>query len=387
MQSRGANYGSVRRKRPAGSAYEVPDALLSAAIEFGEARGWDSRIVRDVLTGIIALVAAHGPGPIQADAVRDLKADGISPLRILEFLTDYGLIEGPAWDPQAKSTARRLEPLGPVMRSEVQGWINVLKGHTGRRGRPRSPMTIKGYLRVLGPACSAWSASYESLRQVTTADIVEQLDKHQGTGRRMATTAMRSLFRILKEERMIFGNPAARITSGPYVPPPILPVEPPTRAGLLARDASPLFGLVVLLAGVHALRTKEIAGLMLDAVDLQRGTLVAKGQERRLDKLTLGYLRAWMAWRGERWPLTANPYLLVNQAIAGGTRPVNTAYLQQVVQGSSVTVEALRRDRLLAEAVAAGGDPLTLAHLFGLSHGTAIQYCSQAGLLGEPDEA
>ncbi|MCA1844680.1 MAG: hypothetical protein LC792_16105 [Actinobacteria bacterium] len=374
----------MRRKRPAGSAYEVPDALLSAAIEFGEARGWDSRIVRDVLTGIIALVAAHGPGPIQADAVRDLKADGISPLRILEFLTDYGLVEGPAWDPQARSTARRLEPLGPVMRGEVQAWIDVLKGHAGRGGRPRSPMTIKGYLRVLGPAWSAWSECYESLRQVTTADIVEQLDKHQGTGRRMATTAMRSLFRILKEQRMIFADPAVRITCGPYSPPPILPVDPHARAGLLARDASPLFGLVILLAGVHALRTKEIAGLMLDSVDLQRGTLVAKGQERRLDELTLGYLRAWMAWRRERWPLTVNPYLLVNQAIAGGTRPVNTAYLQQVVQGSSVTVEALRRDRLLAEAVATGGDPLAVAHLFGLSHGTAIQYCSQAGLLGEP---
>ena len=75
------------------------------------------------------------------------------------------------------------------------------------------------------------------------------------------------------------------------------------------------------------------------------------------------------------------------QAIAGGTRPVNTAYLQQAVQGASVTVEALRRDRLLAEAAITGGDPLALAHLFGLSHGTAIQYCSQAGLLGEPDEA
>jgi len=163
MQSRRVNYASVRRKRPAGSAYEVPDALLSTAIEFGEARGWDSRIVRDVLTGVIALVAAQGPGPIRADAVRDLKADGISPLRILEFLTDYGLIEGPAWDPQARSTARRLEPLGPMMRGEVQAWINVLKGHTGRRGRPRSAMTIKNYLRVLGPACSAWAAEVQDL--------------------------------------------------------------------------------------------------------------------------------------------------------------------------------------------------------------------------------
>ena len=61
--------------------------------------------------------------------------------------------------------------------------------------------------------------------------------------------------------------------------------------------------------------------------------------------------------------------------IAGGTRPVNNAYLQQVVQGASVTVEALPRDRLLAEAATTGGDPLALVHLFGLSHGTAIQYC------------
>ena len=124
---------------------------------------------------------------------------------------------------------------------------------------------------------SAWAECYESLRQVTTADIVEQLDKHHGTGRRMATTAIRSLFRILKEQRMIFADPAVRITCGHYSPPPILPVDPPTRAGLLDRDGSPLFGLVILLAGVHALRTKEIAAITLDSVDLQRGTLVAKG--------------------------------------------------------------------------------------------------------------
>ena len=40
-----------------------------------------------------------------------------------------------------------------------------------------------------------------------------------------------------------------------------------------------------------------------------------------------------------------------------------------------ITAQDLRADRLLAEARASGGDPLRLAHPFGISNGAAIRYC------------
>jgi hypothetical protein len=41
-----------------------------------------------------------------------------------------------------------------------------------------------------------------------------------------------------------------------------------------------------------------------------------------------------------------------------------------------ITARDLRADRLLAEAQASGGDPLRLAHLFGISDAAAIGYCA-----------
>jgi hypothetical protein len=59
--------------------------------------------------------------------------------------------------------------------------------------------------------------------------------------------------------------------------------------------------------------------------------------------------------------------------------PVKRSYVQAVFQRLGTTAHLLRVDRLLAEARATGGDPLTLAQLFGLSGATAIHYCLELG--------
>ena len=51
--------------------------------------------------------------------------------------------------------------------------------------------------------------------------------------------------------------------------------------------------------------------------------------------------------------------------------------MQSLLGTAPVTVEALRRDGLLAQAEEAGGDPLQLAEFFGLANETAIRYCRQ----------
>jgi hypothetical protein len=90
-----------------------------------------------------------------------------------------------------------------------------------------------------------------------------------------------------------------------------------------------------------------------------------------------------MECRRTRWPTTANPYLLVNRITATQLGMVTRDYVHEMVRHLPVTIDTLRRDGLLANALAAKGDPLVLARLFGLSYNTAVAYCAQLGLLDD----
>jgi hypothetical protein len=52
------------------------------------------------------------------------------------------------------------------------------------------------------------------------------------------------------------------------------------------------------------------------------------------------------------------------------------------VRKVEITAQDLRADLLLAEAQASGGDPLRLAHLFGISDAAAIRSCAEIGIPG-----
>src|SRR6266487_3414992 len=171
---------------------------------------------------------------------------------------------------------------------------------------------------------------------------------------------MRSLFTTLKARRVLFTNPAAPLTGRALQPPPVLPLDDTLRAGLLGRLNEPGERLIVLLAGVHALRPSQICALTLDAIGPAASTLLISGRARPLDQLTAGHLRAWLHDRRARWPATANPHLLINRSTAGGVKPVSRSYVQATVRQLGITAQSLRADRLLNEALASGGDPLQL---------------------------
>ena len=78
------------------------------------------------------------------------------------------------------------------------------------------------------------------------------------------------------------------------------------------------------------------------------------------------------------WPHTANPHLLVSKESALHHGPVNTAYLTSL-RGLPATLDRLRIDCQLAEAIATGFDPLNLAEVFGISEHTAIATRSTPG--------
>ena len=59
------------------------------------------------------------------------------------------------------------------------------------------------------------------------------------------------------------------------------------------------------------------------------------------------------------------------------------SYVQAAMRRAGITAAELRADRLLNEALASGGDPLQLTHLFGIRDPTAIGYCTKTGPPGQ----
>ena len=375
------------RPRPSPAVPPPLDALAG----YGQARGWAPHTLHQAWRAVTAVLASRaelGEPPWDAARLRQFLVERrLVALRAVEFLTDQGLARP---TPQAafdRWLAARLAVLPAPVADEVRTWTEALQGRGPRAGRSRQASTTQGYVRILQAPLASWAACYESLRQVTTEDLAAQLAPLTGATRLLALSAMRSLFGTLKARRVLFTNPAAPLTGRRIQPPPVLPLDDSLRAGLLGRLPGPTERLIVLLAGVHALRPAGICALTLDDVNLAAGTLIAGGRVRPLDRLTAGQLRAWLQARHARWPATANPHLLINLSTAGGLEPVNRGYIHAAVHGLGITAQDLRADRLHDEAQASGGDPLRLAHLFGLSDGAAIRYCAELEQITTPDRS
>ncbi|MFI6502951.1 hypothetical protein [Nonomuraea typhae] len=86
----------------------------------------------------------------------------------------------------------------------------------------------------------------------------------------------------------------------------------------------------------------------------------------------------WLRHHQIRWPNTANPHLLINHKTALTTAPASVKGASEILHRQPATLERLRMDRILEEALACGGDPLHLASVFGLDTKTAIRYADSA---------
>ncbi|MCY0923927.1 hypothetical protein OS965_38340 [Streptomyces sp. H27-G5] len=81
--------------------------------------------------------------------------------------------------------------------------------------------------------------------------------------------------------------------------------------------------------------------------------------------------------------------MLINKQTALGTGPIGKSSVAgPALHGQTATLERLRMDRQLEEALAHGADALHLAEVFGLSEKTAIRYANSArALLERPLES
>jgi len=266
---------------------------------------------------------------------------------------------------------------GPGIAACTRSWLRALQ-HGAPRARPRKPDTIRVYLRSVHPILADWSARYGHLREVTARDVTAAIGALRGHKRHQALAALRSLTRHCKKAGLTFADPAARIRAVRRPDPVILPLGPAQIQAATQAAATPAARLALALAAVHALRPEAIRRLALGDVDLGNRRLTIAGQSRPLDDLTRRLILTWLDHRRARWPHTASPYLIINNQTAMSTRPVSENWLTTAFRGLDATLERLRVDRQLDEALTCGPDPLHLAAVFGLDDTTAIRYATAA---------
>ncbi|EPH46913.1 hypothetical protein ABT390_33775 [Streptomyces aurantiacus] len=305
---------------------------------------------------------------------------------VCQFLRACGLL---VEDPELHRDAdlawieSALAALPEQVANEVGIWVKARREEGRREGEPRGYDGIRRYLMLLLPALTAWTttADVTSLRQITPDHIDEAVEGMTGYARRGLATALRSLFRALKRERIIFRNPAHGLPVGDLKGLP-KPIPSDLLMGLLDQARTPLGRLVVALAAIHALPGYEIRTLHTAGLDLSRGTLeVRRGLLRHtlyLEELTHQLAADWTNYRHQRWSASTNPHLLVSQKTA--VDPDHPAVSLGTLSGAlprGLTLSGLRQDRILNEA-AETADPLRLMRLFGITEQTAMRYVTAA---------
>lgn len=344
----------------------------------GEARGWQPVTQRGMQRILVTLLAGYCDGEaISASAVHAVASRySIGSRLVIEILAMMDIVADDRPGLFSSWLDARLVGLAAGLGSEARRWALSLHDG-GPRTRPRSPDTARAYLRAARPALLAWSAGYDHLREVTRDDVLGYIAGVYGHERYQAVSALRSLFTWAKKAGVIFRNPAARIKLGKREHAVWQLLTDQHIAEAVAAATAPQARVCVVLAAVHAGRPGAIRALQLDDVDLASGRLRLAGAGRPMGELTGKVVREWLEYRQRRWPHTANPHLLVSKESALHHGPVSTAYLISL-RGLPATVERLRIDCQLAEAMVTGFDPLHLAEIFGISEHTAIRYAVNA---------
>ncbi|MCE7004905.1 hypothetical protein LWC34_19040 [Kibdelosporangium philippinense] len=271
----------------------------------------------------------------------------------------------------------KLRDLPAGFAGETERWIRALH-HGGPRHTARTRSTTAHYLNAVRPLLTTWAERYDHLREVTRDDVLAVLEPFHGDRRRTVLIALRSLFAAAKKNGAVFRNPTSRIRVGQRAGRVLQPLAPDHVQRTITAAARPADPLILALASIHAARPGGICDLLLDDIDLGNRRLTIAGRTRPLDEMTRRALLHWLDYRRTRWPTTVNPHLLVNMRTALTTGPVSSYWLNTTFRGHEATLDRLRMDRQLEEALTHRADPLHLALVFGIDEKTAIRYANSA---------
>jgi hypothetical protein len=346
----------------------------------GQSRGWRRGLRFAVRRTLIIVLSRHEPGDTvrYSEVIPLQQALGVRAGRTAEVLQEMGVLDDDRRPSFEDWLGRKLDGLAPGIRADTEAWLRTMRDG-GPRSRPRDIASAWNHMNQLRPVLLAWSGRYGHLREVTRGDIAAVLAGLRGSRRSNVLVALRSLFAFCKKHKTIFRSPVQGLRVGQHPYGIIQPLRQDEVDLAAEAAATPAARLVLVLAAMHAARVKAIRELLLDDVDLGNRRLAIGGRTRPIDELTRQILLEWLSYRNARWPCTANPHLLINQMSANGTGPVSTIYFASTaLRGQPATLERLRVDRQLQEALARGPDPLHLAAMFGLDPKTAIRYAENA---------
>lgn len=360
---------------------------LHLASTLSEARGFDSKVRRQLNRNLVMVLSTHAEGErVRAsDFHRVITARSGSLVHVIDILSTMGILiddRTPVFDTWLAS---KVDNLSPSIAQHVRRWAYLLRDGSTRR-RPRNPATAIAYVNAVRPSLLVWSDSYDHLREVTRDDIVTYLDALRGDPRMMALVALRSLFRWAKRDGVVFGNPVVRVRLGQRPRRIWQPLTDDEITSTVQAAHTPQARLCVALAAIHAARPGQIRALQLDDIDLGNRRLTIAGRERPLDELTCRVLTEWLDHRRHRWPHTANPHLLVSKESALRFGPVSASYIPDL-RGQPANLERLRITRQLEEALMTGADPRHLTAVFGIAEATAIRYATNARQLLDSDHS
>ena len=306
-----------------------------------------------------------------------------SAIRIAEVLAELELLHDDTTAAIRVWIDRRTGELPAGFGRDVRAWLVVLPDGDART-RPRSHATLRVHFGFVRPFIECWAATRGHLREITSGDIDAVLEPLRGHRRYNVVMALRSLFRFAKRRGLTFADPTRHLSGGRGAGRAVLPMtaEEIRAAGQAA--VTPAQRLAIALAAVHAARPQAIRELTLDDIDLPSRRITLAGHRQPLGDLTHHALLAWLGYRRATWPDTANRHVLVSRISALGSEPVSADFLDKH-QLRGISLEHIRRDRILNEALATGADPLHLSLVFNIDHTNAMAYAHAArNLLGSP---
>lgn len=365
------------------------DTLVTDFTAYMRSRGWNTDFFNGSIRTLRIVTGHLGvDAPIQESDIRALASmkAALQGARVINYLRLRGLLAAqPPTDPCiARARHHATAITRPAFSTAVHTFIDVLLGQGSTPSRARSPKTVENYVGAILETLEAWIADgITDLREITRQHIEDVLDPLRGDKARRLHTALRSFFRALKRERLVFRDPARSLslTSSRSVP-TALPSD--RIAGLLDRLEDPRDRLMVAWVAIYALLPGQLTHLRRTDLDRSNGQLRLRRTRRMdhviyLDGFTLRLVTAWEAQRHRRWPDSSNPHFFVtrNTAVDDSGPPISAGVVQTLFQRVGLPAGRLRVDRIVDEA-RHSADPVRLMELFGLSHLSATNYVLSA---------
>ncbi|GAB3852400.1 hypothetical protein [Dactylosporangium cerinum] len=346
-------------------------ALITFVGEHATRYGWrPSKVDRVRRAMRIMLGIQDTPGaPIRRSDVALLSRIKHSAAVVADVLADAGLLDDDRQPAIVTWFAATVAELPTPMRHELDVWFGVMRNGSTRppRRKPRADATIGTQLRWALPALRQWAAVRPSLREIGVDDVRAVLPTDP-LARYTMLQGLRSIFRVLKGQKLVFVNPTTRMPTRQ----PDAPAPRPVNLEMLRADLNseqPATAALAALLAFHAVRISQLRELRL--TDIRDGRLHVADQIIPLAPAVQTRVRAWLDHRQKTWPNTPNPHMFIHVRNAITTRPVTSWWIRHQLGTAG---QHIRTDRILDEAHATGGDIRQLIDLFGLSVDGANRY-------------